>query len=136
LKYAPPPSSPPTFPLTTPQHHIFLGPWHQAYPNAKVLGPEGLPEKRQSSDTEHVPFAYLFSKDKPLTSIDADFDAEFDYEFVHAHQNKEIVFHHKPTKTLIQADLLFNYPPREQFSKTGVDPTSGVLTKLFGHEYE
>jgi hypothetical protein len=51
---------------------------------------------------------------------------------VHAHQNKEIVFHHKPTKTLIQADLLFNYPPREQFSRSGVDPTSGVLTKLFG----
>lgn len=114
------------------EHHIFLGPWHAAYPNAKVLGPEGLAEKRASQKNEDVPFAYVFSKDKPLTSIDVDFDAEFEYDFVYAHQNKEIVFNHKPTRTLIQADLMFNYPPTEQFSKAGVSPTSGILTKIFG----
>ncbi|KAJ4294180.1 hypothetical protein N0V90_007870 [Kalmusia sp. IMI 367209] len=114
------------------EHHIFLGPWHAAYPNAIVLGPEGLAEKRASQNNEAVPFAHVFSKDKPVTSIDADFDREFDYEYVPAHQNKEIVFHHKPTRTLIEADLLFNYPSTEQFSKTGESATSGILTKLFG----
>ncbi|KAF2248411.1 hypothetical protein BU26DRAFT_520092 [Trematosphaeria pertusa] len=114
------------------EHHIFLGPWHAAYPNAKVLGPEGLPEKRAKQKNEDVPFSYIFSQSKPLTSIDADFDAEFEYEFVYAHQNKELVFNHKSTKTLIQADLIFNYPPTEQFSKTGVSATSGILTKIFG----
>jgi hypothetical protein len=114
------------------QHHIFLGPWHQAYPNAKVLGPEGLPEKRKSQNNEDVPFATVFTASNTHPSVDAAFDAEFEYEYVPAHGNKEIVFNHKPTRTLIQADLMFNYPSREQFSKTGEDPTSGILTKLFG----
>lgn len=74
----------------------------------------------------------MFSKDKPVTAIDAEFDREFDYEFVHAHSNKEIVFHHKPTRTLIEADLMFNYPSTEQYSKAGEDPRSGIFTKLFG----
>lgn len=50
---------------------------------------------------------------------------------MHAHANKEIVFHHRPTRTLIEADYLFNMPATEQFSKTGVDPNSGILTKIF-----
>ncbi|KAF1997080.1 hypothetical protein P154DRAFT_471479 [Amniculicola lignicola CBS 123094] len=114
------------------EHHIFLGAWSQAYPNAQVLGPEGLPEKRTAQKNEDVPFSYVFSPSKPVTSVTPEFDAEFDYEYVSAHQNKEIVFHHKPTHTLIQADLIFNYPPTEQFSKTGVVATSGILTKIFG----
>ena len=114
------------------QHHIYLGPWHQAYPKAKVLGPEGLPEKRTAQKNEQVPFAHVFTKNNPITSVDPEFDAEFSYEYVYAHQNKEIVFLHKPTRTLIQADFIFNYPATEQYSKTGVSPTSGILTKIFG----
>lgn len=114
------------------EHHIFLGPWHAAYPNAKVLGPEGLPEKRKSQKNEDVPFSYVFDPKKPIESVDADFDREFEYEYVAAHMNKELVFCHKPTKTLIQADLIFNYPSTEQFSKTRTPATSGILTKLFG----
>lgn len=114
------------------EHHIFLGPWHAAYPNAKVIGPEGLPEKRKAQNNEDVPFATIFTAANPHPSIDPEFEAEFEYEYVPAHQNKEIVFNHKPTKTLIQADLMFNYPPTEQYSKTGVSPTSGILTKIFG----
>ncbi|KAF2875072.1 hypothetical protein BDV95DRAFT_626613 [Massariosphaeria phaeospora] len=114
------------------EHHIFLGPWHTAYPNAQVLGPEGLPEKRASQSNEAVPFTHIFSASTPILSIGADFDAEFTWEYVAAHANKEIVFNHTPTGTLIQADLLFNYPPTEQFSRTGVSPTSGLLTRLFG----
>lgn len=47
-----------------------------------------------------------------------EFDAEFDIEFVDVHPNREIAFFHRPTKTLIQADLLFNLPPKEQYSRT------------------
>ncbi|KAH9866623.1 hypothetical protein J1614_008315 [Plenodomus biglobosus] len=116
----------------TPQHHIFLGPWHQAYPNAQVMGPETLPEKRQKQKNENVPFAFLFSKSKPVQTISPEFDTEFDWEYVPAHVNKEIVFHHKPTRSLITADLMFNLPATEQYSKSGVDPNSGILTKIFG----
>jgi len=110
---------------------MFLGPWYAAYPKAKVIGPEGLPEKREKQGNEEVPFSVIFTKDKKVT-IDPEFDAEFEYEYVPAHANKEIVFNHKPTRTLIQADLIFNYPANEQFSKTGESATSGILTKIFG----
>lgn len=115
------------------EHHIFLGPWHAAYPSAQVLGPETLPEKRKKQQNEDVPFSFVFHKDKPIASISPEFDSEFEWEYVPAHANKEIVFNHKPTKTLIQADLLFNLPATEQFSKAGVNPTSGILSKLFGY---
>jgi hypothetical protein len=94
------------------------------------MGPESLPAKRSKQKNETVPFAFLFSASKPVTSISPEFDAEFDWEYVPSHLNKEIVFHHKPTKSLITADMMFNLPATEQFSKTGVDPRSGILNRL------
>jgi hypothetical protein len=96
------------------------------------MGPETLPEKRTKQGNEAVPFSFLFTKAKPITSISPEFDAEFDWEYVPAHLNKELVFHHKPTRSLITADMMFNLPATEQFSKSGVNPQSGFLTKLFG----
>ncbi|TKA59666.1 hypothetical protein B0A49_09213 [Cryomyces minteri] len=114
------------------EHHIFLGQWHQEFPDAKVMGPEGLAEKRaKSKDVENVPFSVVFSS-KGDNAVDADFDSEFQYEFVSAHPNKEIVFNHIPDRTLIEADLMFNLPATEQFSKSGVSATSGWLTRFFG----
>ncbi|QDS75009.1 hypothetical protein FKW77_005692 [Venturia effusa] len=115
------------------EHHIFLGAWNKEYPNAKVLGPEGLPEKRRKQKNEDVPFSVIFTaKDKATTKVDAEFDADFDYEFVDGHMNKELVFNHRPSRTLIEADLLFNLPATEQYSRTGVNASSGFLTRLFG----
>ncbi|KAG7093712.1 hypothetical protein E1B28_007366 [Marasmius oreades] len=114
------------------EHHMFLGPWNKEYPNAKVIGPEGLPEKRKKQGDEDVPFNVIFEASKNReTRVDPEFDAEFDYEYVHAHSNKELVFNHKPTKTLIEADLIFNLPALEQHEKSGIDPNSGILTKIF-----
>src|SRR6201994_111425 len=114
------------------EHHIFLGPWHEEYPNAKVIGVEGLPEKRAKQKNEDVPFATIFTKaNRETVKVDEEFDREFEYEYVPSHPNKELVFFHKPSKTLIEADLMFNLPATEQFSKSGQDATSGILTKLF-----
>lgn len=63
--------------------------------------------------------------------MDPDFDADFEYEYVDGHANRELVFNHKPSKALIEADLLFNLPATEQFSKSGQSPTGGILTSLF-----
>jgi len=49
---------------------------------------------------------------------------------VDAHPNKEIVFFHKKTGTMIEADLLFNLPATEQYSKTGENASSGWASKL------
>ncbi|KAK5736151.1 hypothetical protein LTR17_007673 [Elasticomyces elasticus] len=116
------------------EHHIFLTPWLSAFPDAKVIAPETLPAHRQKQNYPEIPEEnwVLFKKNQPQTwKVGQEFDAEFDSEYVSAHQNQEIVFNHRPTRTLIQADLLFNLPATEQHSKAGVSATAGLLTKLF-----
>lgn len=118
------------------EHHIFISEWAREYPEAKIIGPEGLLEKRQKADDPKIgkePFAVVFeAKDKLTTKIDPEFDADFDYEYVDAHANKELVFLYKPEKILIQADLMFNLPANEQYSKVPESEKKvGVLAKLF-----
>ncbi|KAG4258273.1 hypothetical protein FPRO03_03227 [Fusarium proliferatum] len=120
------------------EHHIFLSEWKKAYPSAKIIGPEGLPEKRaKQTDDPKInddEFAVVFKKEnKREIKIDPDFDADFDYEYVDGHANLEIVFFYKPEQVLIQADLLFNLPPTEQYSKVPESelPADGAVGKLF-----
>ncbi len=116
------------------EHHIFLSDWHSAYPNARVIGPEGLPEKREAdtSITYKVPFSTVFTaKNKSSTTISEEFDRDFEYEYVDGHANKELVFFYKPEKTLIEADMMFNLPATEQYSRTGQPADMGFLSKFF-----
>lgn len=115
------------------EHHIFLGPWHEAFPNAHIIGMEGLAEKRaKDSEMKSVPFHTVFSDTNKLsTKISEEFDMDFEYEYVHSHTNKELVFHYKPDKTLIEADLLFNLPATEQYSRTGEPANKGLATRMF-----
>jgi hypothetical protein len=116
------------------EHHIFVSPWSQAFPEAQVIGPAGLPEKREGDpSTKGTKFAHVFSaSNKHDLRVSDEWDAEFEVEFFDAHQNRELAILHKPSKTLIQADIMFNLPATEQFSKSGVSAESGLLTKLFG----
>lgn len=120
------------------EHHIFISEWKKEYPSAKIIGPEGLPEKRsKQTDDPKInddEFAVVFKKEnKREIKIDPDFDADFDYEYVDGHANLEIVFFYKPEQVLIQADLLFNLPPTEQYSKVPESelPADGAVGKLF-----
>jgi Domain of unknown function (DUF4336) len=115
------------------EHHIFLTPWAKAYPEAAVIGMEGLPEKREKDPaTKGIRFSHVFTKsNKRDMKISEEFDNEFDYEYVHSHVNKELVYYHKPTRTMIEADLIFNLPAHEQYSKSGESATSGILTRIF-----
>lgn len=115
------------------EHHLFISEWAKAFPNAKLLGPDGLSEKREKAqEPAGTKFQHIWTqKNKADFEVDPDFDREFDYEYVGSHGNKELVFFHKPDKTLIEADLMFNLPATEQYSKTREGATSGMLTKLF-----
>jgi len=122
------------------EHHIFLSEWAAAYPNAKLVGPEGLPEKRQKAKGDpkigKEPFAVVFTKENSKQlKIGEDFDADFEFEYVHPHPNKELVFFYRPDKVLIQADLMFNLPAIEQYSRVPEDqkPKAGLLGKLFNN---
>ncbi|KAF4978344.1 hypothetical protein FZEAL_5242 [Fusarium zealandicum] len=120
------------------EHHIFISEWAKEYPSAKLIGPEGLPEKRAKTEGDpkigKEEFAVIFKKDtKRQIRIDPTFDADFEYEYVDGHANLEIVFFYKPDRVLIQADLLFNLPPTEQYSKVPEEetPGDGFLGRMF-----
>jgi hypothetical protein len=118
-------------------HHAFLSEWETAYPAAHFIAPEGLAEKRalaSKSDKSitNIIFGTIFTaKNKQAIKISEEFDREFEVEFLDGHMSKELAFYHKPDKTLIVADLLFNLPATEAFSRSGIDPTTGLATKLF-----
>ena len=115
------------------EHHIFISEWSKAFPSAHILGVEGLPEKRENSpETKGTKFSYVWTKaNKSSFTVDSDFDKDFDYEFIEAHQNKELIFNYKPEKTVIEADLIFNLPATEQYFKAGESASTGILTRLF-----
>ena len=115
------------------EHHIYVTPWAKAYPQAEIIGVEGLPEKREKDpETKGIKFSHVFTQsNKNDMRISEEFDNEFEYEYLHAHQNKELIYYHKPTKTMIEADFIFNLPAFEQYSRSGDSATSGILTKLF-----
>jgi len=94
---------------------------------------EGLPEKREANaETKGLTFSTIYtSKQQRDIKVSDEFDAEFEIEYMPSHANKEVVVLHKPSKTLITADLIFNLPATEQYSKTGTPANTGFLTKLF-----
>ncbi|QUC20050.1 uncharacterized protein UV8b_04291 [Ustilaginoidea virens] len=119
------------------EHHLFVSEWAREYPGAKLVGPEGLQEKRakQRNDPKisNDQFTIVFTKDgKRNIKMGPEFDADFDYEYVDGHANKELVFYYRPDKVLIEADLMFNLPAIEQYSKVpdGQKP-GGLADKLF-----
>ncbi|PWY66754.1 hypothetical protein BO70DRAFT_366446 [Aspergillus heteromorphus CBS 117.55] len=115
------------------EHHIFLSAWKSAFPGASIIAPEGLYEKRQKSpEYQSDPFEYVYTKEnKHSLRIAGDFHSEFEVEYVDGHSNREIVLWHKPTRTVIEADLVFNLPATEQYSQSGESPTAGLLNRLF-----
>lgn len=120
------------------EHHLNLSAWKQAYPNALVMGPSGLQEKREKSGKQDTsPFAHVWRSKNKRThegkygQLPSEFAEEFDVEYFHTHGNKDIAFLHRPDGgTLIEADLLFNLPANEQYSTANTDPNAGILTKL------
>ena len=129
------------------EHHIFISEWAKAFPDACIIGPQGLPEKRaatKGNDPKINPddtfFAVLADKrEQPSSpqSIAPDFDADFGLVYFDMHPNKEIVLFYRPDSVLIQADLMFNLPAIEQYERvdasqrTGAPGHANFLNRLF-----
>jgi len=119
------------------EHHIFISDWATEFPGAKIIGPEGLPEKRlKTKDDPRIGkekfFAVFEARTKREIKITEEFDRDFEYEYVDAHPNKELVFFYKPDRVLIEADLMFNLPATEQYSRVPEEQRKdGVLGGVF-----
>lgn len=116
------------------EHHIFLSAWSAAFPDAKLIGPSGLPEKRARQANKPAEFDVVYPDDlaQPKPSVDAEFDAEFDVEYIPSHPNKELVFLHRRDRTLLEADMLFNLPATEQYSRVPESHRGNIWSTLFG----
>ncbi|KAI0130204.1 hypothetical protein BJ170DRAFT_681667 [Xylariales sp. AK1849] len=119
------------------EHHIFISEWAREYPNAKLIGPKGLEEKRHKANDEKIgkeKFSFVYSPENHQdNNIDADFAANFDVEYMDSHPNKEIVLLYKPDRILIEADLMFNLPCVEQYSRVpeAAKKSYGFANKIF-----
>lgn len=116
------------------EYHLHLSSWAKEFPQTKVIGMEGLPEKREKKEARQgVRFDTVFTNEGKLDiKIAPEFDNEFQYEYIPSLQNRELVFIHIPTRTLMEADVIFNLPATEQYSRSGENPSSGILGLALG----
>ncbi|SPO38579.1 uncharacterized protein PSFLO_04057 [Pseudozyma flocculosa] len=104
-------------------HHLFLSQYASAYPSAKVIGVEGLEEKRKD-----VKFDGIYGRDPPETKYG--FESEIQARYFPTFANKDVIFNHVETRTLITADLLFNLPAHEQYRNTAKGAPSSPIPFL------
>ncbi|KDE08603.1 hypothetical protein MVLG_01065 [Microbotryum lychnidis-dioicae p1A1 Lamole] len=114
------------------EHNIFLKQYIDAYPEAQVFVPLGVKEnwqkKGENSLINRITFTFGQGKGDPFPALT---NGEIlSADFGKAHANEDVAFLHVPTKTLIQADLLFNLPPDEQYSKSTKKSTAFLATNL------
>ncbi|KAH6986607.1 hypothetical protein EDB80DRAFT_590326 [Ilyonectria destructans] len=114
-------------------HELFLAQWAAEFPQASIIGSEGL-EERHEGDAGAKPFGTtcVYTKEnKDSVRISPEFDDDFVYEYCHGHGHRQIMCLHKPTHTLIEADLLFNLPAKEQFSKVSTPSSYKARNAVF-----
>ncbi|KAF7348520.1 hypothetical protein MVEN_01369500 [Mycena venus] len=101
--------------------HVF---WKE-YPEAKVIGVEALIEKKQA---EGLVLDGAYGKDAPDTKYG--FEDEIYACYFSGFANKDVAWFHASSKTLIVADLLFNLPGNEQYSKSKTKAKVPIFGKL------
>jgi len=92
-------------------HYLFLGEFKKEYPDAKLIAVEDAIQKKPE-----LSFDGSWGKDAPDTKYG--FEDSIQHCYFSGFGNKDVAFLHSASKTLIQADLLFNLPATEQYSKS------------------
>jgi len=66
-----------------------LGAWKKEYPQAKIIGPQGLREKRAKQKDEDLHFDYEFTAENKRTlKLPEEIEREFDVEFFVSQRTK------------------------------------------------
>jgi len=93
-------------------HHLFLAEWKHAYPEAKLIGPAVVANKKKDLE-----FHGVYGRDTEGTLYG--YEDEIEARYFSGFSKEDIVFLHKPSKSLLEADLIFNMPCTEQYSLVG-----------------
>jgi hypothetical protein len=102
-------------------HHLFFGACAERYPQARTFGPPGLAEKVPSLRVDEV------LSDSPPAVWATVFDQ---HVVAGAAAMSELVFLHKPSRTLVVSDLLFNIVRPANFMAKVVTTIMGTRGKL------
>ena len=87
-------------------HHMFVGPWKEAYPEAQIFGARGLHKKRKDLTIDTI-------FQEPIPQYWEEF-SQFTIQGMPA--VNEVLFFHKPSHTLIVTDFLFYMPQASGFT--------------------
>ena len=79
-------------------HHLYAGAWMEAYPDARVFACPGLEKKRAD-----LRWSGVLGDEAPAL-----WAADLDQVFFSARFEKEVVFFHRKSRTMICADALIN----------------------------
>ncbi|CAN6669929.1 hypothetical protein TRVA0_042S00672 [Trichomonascus vanleenenianus] len=116
-------------------HHAGLQSWKRQFPNAQIIGMEGLAKKKadEGNAVEVIEISDEEGKKDDITSLPAEFTEVFDTVYIPQHQNKELVLFHRASKTVLEADLVTNLPAYEQYNGFRKSATGWLnyITKYF-----
>ncbi|GAA6020472.1 hypothetical protein JCM10207_000014 [Rhodosporidiobolus poonsookiae] len=125
------------------EHGMYTRDYHQAFPDAKLYLPPGGHSKWEKSGFLPADASKYFVYGGDATTGDVGAQGSRDplaqatggemqsADFSKAFVNEDLAFYHAPSKTLVQADLLFNLPPTEQYSRTTSRSTLPGLSSAF-----
>lgn len=104
-------------------HWLSVSSWSKEFPKAKLIGVEGHDKKTGST----VHWDTLFTSRTDDEAVLAEYGVTEDLAFAYfaGFVGRDLVTLHKPSKAIIEADLIFNLPAGQQYGKV-----PGGLTSL------
>ena len=102
-------------------HHLFLKPWQERFPDARLWGPASVHKKRRDLTFKSA------LEDVPPPEWEPDLDLTW---FTGSPVLDEIVFFHRPSRTVVIGDLSENFS--EAFLKTHWTAPARVLARAWG----
>ncbi|KAK0473520.1 hypothetical protein EDD18DRAFT_1359028 [Armillaria luteobubalina] len=107
------------------EHHLFLAEYKKAYADAKLVVVERLFKKKKD---EGLDVTGAYGIDPPETEYG--FESEIKAHYFPGFQNQDVAFYHVASKSLIVADLIFNLPGTEQYSKSKSSSKVPIVGKI------
>jgi hypothetical protein len=90
-------------------HHLFVKSYVDVWPDAKTIGVPGLENKRKDVEWDFICGDWSMGGPEDKFGFPDDFETVFFEGFI----TYCVAWYHKPTKTLIESDLMMNLPCTE-----------------------
>lgn len=122
-------------------HWLGIKSWKEKFPQAMIIAGEKVVPKLAEYDIK-VDFPLKESVGNKIlgkqelqdqVGIPKDFASAFDLVYLPNHSNKELIFFHHDSKSMIEADFFVTGPANEQYKDSGMNPVGGfsMLMKYF-----